>query len=181
MGARQLEAKDCTFAYNNGVGAGAFHALIEGCIFENNQGDGLGLIFGTVKNCVFRYNGGYGLRFDPDPGVMNLSSSLFYGDIEGGILLREEAVATIDNCTFTRHTGRVAVLVTEAHDVLFRHCTVADNVVIGTGDDYPEGGAFAQGTPGRVELQNCLVADNPTPESPNASGLMGNWFGGGHN
>ena len=32
-----------------------------------------------------------------------------------------------------------------------------------------------------MELQNCLVADNPTSASPNASGIIGNWIDGGGN
>jgi len=184
MAAWQLEAKDCTFGYNGGLGVFAGNAFLERCTFENNQDAGLSLIFGTVRSCIFRFNGGYGLYFDPDPGAMNLSASVFYGNVGGGILLGEDAVATIDNCTFTRHTGRPAVLVTQAHDILFRHCTVADNIVIDGGgfpDGYPPGGAFTQRTEGRVELQNCLIADNPTSESPYASDLVGVWINGGGN
>jgi hypothetical protein len=45
--------------------------------------------------------------------------SAMEGSFEG-----EEAIATADNCTFTRHTGLPAVVVSEATDVLFRHCTI---------------------------------------------------------
>ena len=179
-----LEAKDCNFSFNGGyAGAGGWNAYLDGCRFENNQGDGLILTYGAAKNCTFRFNGGFGLRFDPDPGVLHLSGCLFYANTGGGLLLREEAIATVDNCTFARHTGLPAVIVTEAHDVLFRHCTVTDNVVVDPGSSpwFPSDGAFALGYNGRVELQNCLVADNPTNDSPHASGLLGSWIDGGGN
>jgi hypothetical protein len=182
-----LEAKDCNFSFNGGyIGAAGWTANMEGCRFENNQGDGFSLTYGAVKNCTFRFNGGFGLRFDPDPGVLSLSGSLFYANAGGGVFLGEEAVATVDNCTFTRHTGMPAVIVAEAHDVLFRHCTVADNVFISSvaaGAWPPEryGGSFAIPVAGRVELQNCIVADNPTNTSPHASGLTGSWIDGGGN
>jgi hypothetical protein len=82
--------------------------------------------------------------------------------------------------TFTRHTGRPAVTVTEASSVLFRHCTVVDNVVThpGTSLWYPDGSAFsAEG----VELQNCIVAQNPTSLDPEATGMPGTWLDGGGN
>jgi hypothetical protein len=182
-----LEAKDSTFRLNRSVGAGPWIGYLEGCLFESNLGDGLGLTFGTVTNCVFRYNTDLGLRFDPDgPNLLNLSGSLFYGNVGGGLLLREEAVATIDNCTFTRHTGLPAIEINEVFDVLFRHCTVVDNLVVGEGDPWtppyhPAGAAFWIHRAGRVELQNCLIADNPTTESPHASGLVGDWTDGGGN
>jgi hypothetical protein len=167
-------------------GAGAWNADLDGCVFERNRGDGFFLVFGTIKNCVFRFNGGFGLRFDPDPGLLTLSGSLFYANGEGGLLLREQAVATIDNCTFTRHTGKPAILVTEYNDILFRHCTVADNLILdpnfSSSPCDPTGGAFAvSGCGSRVELQNCLVANNPTSEDPDASGMFGPWIDGGGN
>ena len=90
--ASQLEAKDCTFGYNRGLGVSVGNAFLERCTFENNQDSGLSLIHGSVRSCVFRFNGGYGLFFDPDPGAMILSASVFYGNVGGGILLREEAL-----------------------------------------------------------------------------------------
>jgi len=179
-----LQAKDCTFSFNGGsAGAGGWITYMEGCRFENNQGDGFITTFGTVKNSTFRFNGGFGMRFDPDPGVLYLSGCLFYSNTGGGLLLREEAFATVDNCTFTRHTGLPAIIVTEAHEVLFRHCTVTDNVIVDPGSSpwYPSEGAFALGYNGRVELQNCLVADNPTNEAPHSAGLVGSWIDGGGN
>ena len=170
-----LEAKDSTFSFNAGTGAGGWISEIDGCVFEHNEGDGLIVTFGTVKNCVFRYNGGLGLRFDPDPGIMSLSGSLFYANQEGALLVREQAEATIDNCTFTRHTGKPAIVATEYNNILFRHCTVVDNFV------FEGGGAFVVENRSGVELQNCLVADNPTSEDANASGMVGTWTDGGGN
>ena len=181
--AQHLEATNCIFSYNDGGGAFAQEGVYDKCTFEYNQGYGLGVIHATVKNSVFRHNAGLGLLFDPDQGRLVLESCLFYANVAGGILLREEAYATVDNCTFTRHTGRPAIMVTEAHDVLFRHCTVVDNVVTdpGTSPWYPDGGAFALEDNGRVELQNCLVAENPTSDDPDASGMSGSWIDGGGN
>ena len=179
-----LEAKDSTFSFNGGYsGVNARNADLDGCLVEHNQGDGLSLIYGRARNCTFRFNGVFGLRFDPDPGLLALSGCLFYANAGGGLLLREEAIATVDNCTFTRHTGPPAIIVTEAHEALFRHCTVVDNVVTDPGGSpwYPSEGAFALGFNGRVELQNCLVAENPTSEDPDAIGIGENWMDGGGN
>ncbi len=184
-----LWAKDSVFSFNGGfdtgAGASAWSANLDGCRFENNEGAGLNLIYGDVKNCVMRFNGGYGLFFDPDSGEgLNLCGSLFYANAGGGIYLGEEGEATIDNCTFTRHTGPPAITISDAHHILFRHCTVADNVVF-AGDQirhfHPPGAAFWIDRADRVELQNCLVADNPGGESPHASGLVGEWVDGGGN
>jgi hypothetical protein len=181
-----LDAKDCTFSFNGGyAGVGGYNAYLDGCRIENNQGDGLILTYGTARNCTFRFNGGMGIRFDPDPGILNLSGCMFYANTGGGILLREEAIATVDNCTFTRHTGPPAVIVAEANNILFRHCTIADNVVVGGEPGwwpaFPVGGAFSIQSAARIELQNCLIADNPSIEDPNASGLVGEFFDGGGN
>lgn len=178
-----VQAKDCVFSWSADIGAVAWFGDFEGCRFEHNKGDGLSVSFGTVRDCVFRYNGDFGLRFDPDPGTLSLSRSLFYANVGGGLLLREEATAVVDNCTFTRHTGAPAVVVTEATSVLFRHCTVADNVVINPGSSpwYPSGNAFAIGFTGGLELQNCLIANNPTSTNPDAAGIDSGWTDGGGN
>jgi hypothetical protein len=180
---QNLEATDCTFSFNAGTPSGGRNANIDRCIFENNFGDGLIVTYGTVKNCVFRFNGDLGLRFDPDPGEMNLANSLFYANAGGALLVREQATATIDNCTFTRHTGAPVIVVTESDDVLFRHCTVVDNLLI-EGDPNawppPPTGAFLVQA-NRVEFQNCLIADNPITNNPHASGLVGSWIDGGGN
>jgi hypothetical protein len=179
-----LEAKHCTFSGSGEHAIGVHTANLDGCVIESNHGYGLFMINGNVKSCVFRYNTDVALWFDPDNGYMCLDSCLFYANPGGGIYLREGAYATIDNCTFTRHTGAPAVIVDEAHDILFRHCTVADNVVIGGGDPWnypyhPPGAAFWVNT--AAKLENCLIADNPTAEDPNASGLFGDWIDGGGN
>ena len=97
-----LEARDCTFSEMAGYGAvTAGEAHFERCTFERNTGNGLQLMYGSVKNCVFRYNGGMGLRYDPDPGVLNISGSLFYANAGAGAYLGEQAIITVDNCTFT--------------------------------------------------------------------------------
>jgi len=176
-----LEAKDCTFSFNGGyVGVGGWNAYLDGCRIENNQGDGFILTYGTARNCTIRFNGGLGLRFDPDPGMIYLSGCLFYANTGGGMLLREEAIAVVDNCTFTRHTGPPVIVVTEANNILFRHCTITDNVVIDPGL-FSAGSAFAIQSAARIELQNCLVADNPTLEDPIGSGLAGEFIDGGGN
>ena len=184
-----LWAKDSVFSFNGGfdwgAGASVWSANLDGCRFEYNEGSGLNLIYGDVENCVMRFNGGYGLFFDPDSGEgLNLSGSLFYANAGGGAYLGEEGEATVDNCTFTRHTALPAITVSDSHHILFRHCTVADNVVI-TGDPirrfHPPGAAFWIDRANRVELQNCLVADNPGSDSPHASGLVGEWVDGGGN
>lgn len=179
----RLEATDCTFSFNGGIGVYATEGLYDRCKFEFNRGTGLVVIQATVKNSVFRHNGDLGLWFDPDPGRLVMESCLFYANAGGGILLREEAFATLDNCTFTRHTGNPAIMVTEAHYVLFRHCTVTDNVVTDPGGSpwYPSGSAFAIGWAGHIELQNCLVAENPTSLDPDATGMSGYWIDGGGN
>ena len=182
--AQNLEATDCAFSFNSGTPSGGWNANIDRCVFEYNHGDGLIVTYGTVKNCVFRFNGDLGLRFDPDPGELNLANSLFYANAGGALLVREQATATIDNCTFTRHPGPPVIVVTEADDVLFRHCTVVDNLLI-EGDPNawppPPTGAFIIEQTDRVELQNCLVADNPITNNAHASGLVGPWVDGGGN
>jgi len=176
IGGESIEAKDCSFSNNGGwSGVGARTAELDGCVIEGNRGIGLGLINGTVKNCVFRYNTGIGLYFDPDNGYMCLNSCLFYANAGGGIYLREGAYATIDNCTFTRHTGPPAVVVDEVHDILFRHCTVSDNVAIGGAASF----TILYGE--RTRLENCLVANNPNDEDPNASGVVDTFVDGGGN
>jgi hypothetical protein len=177
----RLEAKDSVFSYSQRDGLTAYYAVLDGCRFEYNQVNGVQFGNGRVRNCVFRYNGHYGLRCDPDLGVLSVSSSAFYANIGGGLFLGEKLTATVDNCTLTRHTGGAAVYVSQAHRVLFRHCTIADNLVIsepGPWPPWPEG-TFV--TEDRVELQNCIVADNPTNGSPNAAGLVGGWIDGGGN
>jgi hypothetical protein len=181
----RLEARDCVFAENRSGGANAYSASIVRCEFTSNAGDGLNVTFATVRDSVFRYNSDFGLRFDPDPGVLTLSGCLFYANSGGGLLLREAAVATVDHCTFTRHTGPPAVVVSEASSVLFRHCTITDNLVLGGGQpglwpSFPVGAALALMS-GDVTLQNCLVADNTSPESTSASGLVGQWTDAGGN
>jgi hypothetical protein len=179
-----LEAKDSVFSHNRVFGAVSWISELEGCLFEYNQGDGLNVAYGQVRNCVFRFNESFGLRFDPDPGIMYLGDSLFYANGGGALLLREQAEATIDNCTFTRHTGKPAIVATEYNNILFRHCTIVDNVVlepwsIPSPDE--TGGAFVIENGSSVELQNCLIANNPTSADPDASGLIGSWIDGGGN
>lgn len=176
-----LEAKDCTFSFNFAGGAGGYTAHVEGCVFENNDRDGFSLVEGAVKNCVFRSNGGFGVYFDPDPGNLVLSGCLFDANEGGGILLREDASATVDNCTFTRHDGMPAIIVTEAENVLFRHCTVANNIARPGTSFYPDDAPFIIDRSRRVELQNCLVADNQINSQPRAAGLAGDWTDGGGN
>jgi len=176
----RLEAKDSVFSYSQGDGITGGYAMLDGCRFEHNAVNGAQFANGRVRNCVFRYNGHYGLRCDPDLGVLSVSSSAFYANIGGGLFLGEKLNVTVDNCT--RHTGGAAVYISQAMDVLFRHCTIADNVVLsepGSWPPVPEG-AFVTGN-SRVELQNCIVADNPTNGSPHASGLIGEWVDGGGN
>ena len=176
ISAQSLQATNCIFSDNMGwSGVGAWSVELDDCVIENTHGIGLGLINGSVKNCVFRYNTGIGLYFDPDNGYLCLSSSLFYANGGGGIYLREGAYATIDNCTFTRHTGPPAIVVDEVHDILFRHCTVSDNVAIGGTASF----LILYGD--RTRLENCLVADNPNGEDPDASGLVGGFVDGGGN
>jgi hypothetical protein len=180
---QSLEAKDCTFSGNGGwSGIGGSTVELDGCVIEDNHGIGLGLINGTVKNCVFRYNTDFALWFDPDNGYLCLKSCLFYANAGGGAYLGEGGYATVDNCTFTRHTGSPAVFVTtDAHDIFLRHCTVADNVALESDPPhwlFPPA-AFWIGSSARLE--NCLIADNPIAEDPNASGLVGTWIDGGGN
>jgi hypothetical protein len=183
LGCVSLQAKDSQFSFNGTGGASVRDAYLDGCVFDNNQGAGVAVNFGTVKNCVFRLNGGFGLFFDPDPGILSLSSSLFHENAGGGLLLGEEGVATVDNCTITLQNGPPAVVIREVHEALFRHCTVSGNkYVTGSGlPGYPGGGSFAIGTSERVELQNCLVADNSTNAVDHVSGLVGTWTDGGGN
>ena len=185
-----LEAKDTIFSFNGtgpfshgGSGVGATTAFLDSCRFENNFGFGLVVAFGTVKNCTFRNNMGFGLWCDGDPGELSLSSSLFYANADGGLMVGEQVFATVDNCTFTRHTGSPAILVGgDASGALFRHCTVADNSFFES-EPLPRqrigSGAFTINRP--VTLQNCLVADNPTNGSPHAASLVGSWIDGGGN
>lgn len=183
LSAESLEARKCTFSNNGGwSGVGAHTVDLDQCVIEGNIGTGLGLINGTVKNCVFRYNVNFGLWFDPDNGYLNLKSCLFYANAGGGAYLGEGGYATVDNCTFTRHTGGPAVYVSsDSHDMLFRHCTVADNVAIPSEPPhwlFPEA-AFWIGSNARLE--NCLVMDNPTADDRNASSLVGSFVDGGGN
>jgi hypothetical protein len=178
-----LEAVNSTFSWNGLYGASTQNAFLDGCTFEHNEGSGFALVYGTVKNCTFRFNKDLGLFFEPDPGFLYLSSSLFQANEGGGLLVGEEAVATVDNCTFTLHNGPPAVMVREPHEALFRHCTVVGNTYVAPGGlpGYPNGGAFAIGMAERVELQNCLVADNPQNNAPHAAGIAGVWTDGGGN
>ncbi len=178
-----LEAKNSTFSFNGMYGASTQNAFLDGCTFDHNEGSGFALVYGTVKNCTFRFNKDLGLFFEPDPGILYLSGSLFQANEGGGLLVGEEAVATVDNCTFTLHNGPPAVMVREPHEAVFRHCTVTGNTYIAPGGlpGYPNGGAFAIGMAERVELQNCLVADNPQNNAPHAAGIVGTWTDGGGN
>jgi hypothetical protein len=180
---QSLEAKDCTISGNRGgFGVVARVVDLDACVIESNHGLALSLINGNVKNCVFRYNTDFGLWFDPDNGYLNLKSCLFYANPGGGAYLGEGGYATVDNCTFTRHTGRPAVIVsTDAHDVFFRHCTVADNVVVQSEPWHWLSPPSAFWIGSRARLQNCLIADNPTDEDPHASGLVGYWSDEGGN
>jgi len=185
-----LEAKDSVFSHNGkgpfthgGTGAGPGRAFLDGCRFENNYGFGLYISFGTVKNCTFRYNTGFGLWCDADPGELSLSSSLFYANGEGGLFVGEQVFATVDNCTFTRHTGSPAILVGgDASGALFRHCTIADNAFFESEPSPRQRTGKAAFTIDRpVTLQNCLIADNPTNGSPHAASIAGSWIDGGGN
>ena len=182
LGCVNLEAKDCTFSNNRGWGGVSGSTVeLDGCVIDANHGTGLSLRNGTVKNCVIRYNTDFGLRFDPDNGYLRLKGCLFYANAGGGAYLGEGGYVTVDNCTFTRHTGKWAILVTtDAHDVSLRHCTVTDNVAVESDPlQWPPSGAFWIGS--RARLQNCLIADNPTGNDPNASGLVGDWIDEGGN
>jgi hypothetical protein len=185
-----LEAKDSVFSHNGngpfthgGTGAGPGRAFLDGCRFENNYGFGLIINFGTVKNCTFRYNTGFGLWCDADPGELSLSGSLFYANGEGGLFVGEEVFATVDNSTFTRHTGSPAILIGgDASGALFRHCTIADNAFFESEPSPRQRTGRAAFTIDRpVTLQNCLVADNPTNGSPHAASIAGPWIDGGGN
>jgi len=183
LGVSRVEAKDSVFTYNQLDGISGYYAVLDGCRLEYNAINGAQIGNGRVRNCVFRYNGYYGLRCDPDLGVLSVSSSAFYANIGGGLFLGEKLTATVDNCTVTRHTGAAAVYISQATEILFRHCTVADNLVLNEPGSWPPSpaGTFVIGTFGRVELQNCIVADNPTNGSPHAAGLVGQWIDGGGN
>jgi hypothetical protein len=177
----RVEAKDSIFSYSQRDGITGYYAVLDGCRLEYNAFNGAQIANGRIRNSVFRYNDHYGLRCDPDLGVLSVSSSAFYANIGGGLFLGEKLNVTVDNCTITRHTGGAAVYISQAMEVLFRHCTIADNVTVsepGSWPPWPEG-AFVSGD--RVELQNCIVADNPTSGSPHASGLVGDWLDGGGN
>jgi hypothetical protein len=177
-----LEAENSIFSRNGDGGVGAVNAHLDNCRMEQNRGHGLALISGAARNCVFGINSGYGLGFDPDGGVLTLSGSLFYANAAGGLFVGEDNYVTVENCTFTRHTGLPAIVVTDAEDVLFRHCTIADNVFIELAPStHPRLGVFVIQNSGRVELQNCLVADNSTNGSPPTAGLTGDWIDGGGN
>lgn len=180
----RLIAKDSTFSEMAGYDAvsprqGDFLR----CKFERNSGVGLQMTYGSIKDCVFRFNGGFGLRYDPDPGVLNISGSLFYANAGGGAYLGEQAIVTVDNCTFTRHTESPALIVDQADGVLLRHCTVVDNLLINPGSSpwYPWTAAVSLGFSSPVELQNCLIAENPTSEDPDADGISGFWVDRGGN
>jgi hypothetical protein len=183
LSGQSVKAKDCTFSGNGGwAGVGAWTVEFDHCVIEGNRRNGLYLINGTVKNCVFRYNTEFALWFDPDNGYLNLKSCLFYSNSGGGAYLGEGGYATVDNCTFTRHTGRPAVFVsTDAHDILLRHCTVADNVAIASDPPHRLSPPAAFWIGSSARLENCLIADNPTDDDPNASGLDGYWINGGGN
>ena len=178
----RVEARDSVFSFSELDGLTGHYADLDGCRFEYNRINGLQFGNGRVRNCVFRYNGYYGLRCDPDSGVLSVSSSAFYANTRGGLFLGEKLTASVDNCTVTRHTGGAAIEISQVHRVLFRHCTIADNVVVsesGPWPPWPEG-AFVTGNY-NVELQNCIVADNPTDGSPHAASLVGEWIDGGGN
>jgi hypothetical protein len=178
----RVEAKDSVFSYSQLDGISGYYAVLDGCRFEYNAINGAQIGNGQVRNCVFRYNGYYGLRCDPDLGVLSVSSSAFYANIRGGLFLGEKLTATVDNCTITRHTGGAAIEISQVHRALFRHCTIADNITMSEPGSWPPApeGAFVTGNY-NVELQNCIVADNPTNGSPHASGLIGEWIEGGGN
>jgi hypothetical protein len=185
LSATRLEAKDTAFL-NNGGSSGGYIVHLDNCRIENNSGDGLVVANGSIRNCTVRSNGGLGLRCDPDPGTLVISGSLFYANGGGGIYLGEQLTATLENCTFTRHTGPPAVIIDQALSVAFRHCTVVDNVFISFVDpgNWPlerYGGAFAAANGTVPSLQNCVIADNPTDESFYASGIQGPWIDGGGN
>ena len=66
--------------------------------------------------------------------------------------------------------------------MLLRHCTVTDNLLTELGSPwYPWSAAVSIGFGGPVELQNCLIAENPTSEEPDAAGISGTWIDGGGN
>ena len=182
LGVSRVEAKDSIFSYSGGDGITGYYAALDGCRLEYNAFNGAQIGNGRVRDSVFRYNGHYGLRCDPDLGVLSVSSSTFYANIRGGLFLGEKLTATVDNCTITRHTGGAAIEISQVHRALFRHCTIADNLVVSEPGAWPPApeGAFVTGNY-RVELQNCIVADNPTNGSPHAAGLVGEWIDGGGN
>ena len=184
-----LEAKDSIFSNNGkgfgGIGVSGRTVFLDGCRIEGNYGMGLGVAYGTVKNCTFRYNAGFGLWCDADPGELSVSSSLFYANTEGGLVVGEQVVATVDNCTFTRHAGSPAVYVSsDVTSASFRHCTITDNAFFES-EHFPRqrigSGAFTIERPDSVTLQNCLVADNPTSGSPHGASISGSWIDGGGN
>lgn len=182
LNSRSIEATNCTFSNNGGYyGVFAYTMELDRCAIIGNFGTGLGLINGTVRNSVFRNNIDFGLWFDPDNGYLNLKSCLFYAN-GSGAYLGEGGYATVDNCTFTRHTGGPAVIVSsDSHDVLLRHCTVADNVALESDPPHWPYTAAAFSIRSHARLENCLIADNPTAEDLNASSLVGDFVDGGGN
>jgi hypothetical protein len=183
LNSRSIEATNCTFSNNMGYYGVFAHTMeLNQCAIIGNFGTGLGLINGTVKNCVFRNNIAFGLWFDPDNGYLNLKGCLFYANNEGGAYLGEGGYATVDNCTFTRHTGGPAVYVSsDSHEILLRHCTVVDNVALEPDPPHWLYSGAAILARSNTRLENCLIADNPTAEDQNAANLAGDFVDGGGN
>lgn len=183
LNAHSLEATNCTFSNNGGYyGVFAYSMNLDRCAIIGNFGTGVGLINGTMRNCVVRNNIGFGLWFDPDNGYVNLKGCLFYGNTDGGAYLGEGGYATVDNCTFTRHTGGPAVYVSsDSHEILLRHCTVVDNVALEPDPPHWLYSGAAIFVRSNTRLENCLIADNPTAENRSAANLAGDFVDGGGN
>jgi predicted outer membrane repeat protein len=124
----------------------------------------------TVRGCS-GFNGG-GIAVET--GTARIESSTFEanladGNSAGGLLVQEDAVATLLNCTFTGNSatgldrvgGAIGLFAESASPELrMSLCTLSGNTATGSG-----GGIYA-GFLTILRIRNCVVAGNTAPAGP---------------
>ena len=159
MGAKEVNAINCTFEYNTAFNGGAIRDVhAENCIFKNNRawieayGYGGAMLFNTAVNCIFTHNnatqGGGALN---NGTAINCTFENNWAQYGGGAIYEGIAInstfinnsafagggmyySTATNCTFINNKGKYNM---EAMDHGYaNYCTFENNAVYKTAVQY---------------------------------------------
>jgi hypothetical protein len=189
-----ITIQNCNFVTNTAsgtttMGGGIFlsgaTAALTNCVFEDNHsgywGGGIAIQYvpAVLTNCTFTNNSsknGGGLSVMQTWGSqasLVLSGCEFTGNNAyhgGGVYQSLDSGSEFTNCTFTNNTAIFdggGFTCSVSSNASFVSCSFYDNTV--TQGDYTGGGAIYIGYTDILELTDCIMSGN---ESPNANGIF---------